>query len=165
VIGCNHLARQESKEYHEHENRSQTHLHLPAFVFAIDIALGLVSFFTGGFYNSTVFLLQGVGLASILILGAGFVPTVANIATRLLNAGMDITRIQKLLGHEQISTTLIYARVHDATVEADYRHAMRQIERQQLPLSNTPVPVPDWPIAATAERVEIFEELPLDNAV
>ena len=32
-------------------------------------------------------------------------------ATRLLNAGMDITRIQKLLGHEMISTTMIYARV------------------------------------------------------
>ena len=51
-------------------------------------------------------------------------------ATRLLNAGMDITRIQKLLGHQHLNTTLIYARVSDATVEADYRRAMRAIEKR-----------------------------------
>lgn len=67
------------------------------------------------------------------------------LATRLLNAGMDITRIQKLLGHEHITTTQIYARVLDATVQADYFQAMQKIERQQMPLSNTPEPVPNWP--------------------
>jgi site-specific recombinase XerD len=67
------------------------------------------------------------------------------LATRLLNAGMDITRIQKLLGHEHITTTQIYARVLDTTVQADYYQAMYKIERQQMPLSNTPEPVPDWP--------------------
>lgn len=66
-------------------------------------------------------------------------------ATRLLNAGMDITRIQKLLGHEMLTTTMIYARVQDATVEADYRQAMRRIEHQQMPLSDTPLPVQNWP--------------------
>jgi len=66
-------------------------------------------------------------------------------ATRLLNAGMDITRIQKLLGHEQISTTMIYARVQDATVEADYRRALSRIERQQMPLSDQPITVANWP--------------------
>jgi len=66
-------------------------------------------------------------------------------ATRLLNAGMDITRIQKLLGHEQISTTMIYARVQDATVEADYRQALSRIERQQMPLSDQPIAVANWP--------------------
>lgn len=66
-------------------------------------------------------------------------------ATRLLNAGMEITRIQKLLGHERLSTTLIYARVQDATVETDYRQAMAQIERRQMPLSTTPVVAEDWP--------------------
>jgi site-specific recombinase XerD len=67
------------------------------------------------------------------------------LATRLLNSGMDITRIQKLLGHAQVNTTLIYARVQDQTVESDYRRAMQQIERQQMPLSTTPLPVNDLP--------------------
>ncbi|MGH2620149.1 MAG: tyrosine-type recombinase/integrase, partial [Anaerolineales bacterium] len=44
-----------------------------------------------------------------------------SLATRLLNAGLDITRIQKLLGHTQLSTTQVYARVLDTTLEADYR--------------------------------------------
>jgi len=66
-------------------------------------------------------------------------------ATRLLNAGMDIVQIQKLLGHENLTTTMIYARVQDATVEADYRRFTSQIERQRVPLSNTPIVANDWP--------------------
>jgi site-specific recombinase XerD len=80
-------------------------------------------------------------------------------ATRLLNAGMDITRIQKLLGHEMINTTMIYARVQDATVEADYRQALNQIERQQTPLSNEPIAVDYWP----TQTVKVQETL--DNSV
>jgi site-specific recombinase XerD len=78
------------------------------------------------------------------------------LATQLLNAGMDITRIQKLLGHAFLNTTQIYARVHDATLEADYRQAMQQIERQQIPLSSTAEPAPAWP---TKQKV------PIDNSV
>ena len=69
------------------------------------------------------------------------------LATRLLNAGMDITQIQKLLGHQHLDTTMIYARVLDTTLEAQYRRAMANIERQQPPLSATPVAV-DWSIPA-----------------
>lgn len=87
------------------------------------------------------------------------------LATRLLNAGMPITGIQKLLGHEHLDTTLIYARVQDTTVEADYRQAMSAIERQQTPLSDTPVPVTDWPMQVVAECDQIFKELALDNSV
>jgi integrase/recombinase XerD len=87
------------------------------------------------------------------------------LATRLLNTGMDITRIQKLLGHEHLDTTLIYARALDTTVEADYRRAMGHIERQQAPLSDTPLPVANWPTQMTAERDQIFKELALDNSV
>jgi len=88
------------------------------------------------------------------------------LATRLLNAGMDITRIQKLLGHAHLSTTLIYARIQNATVEADYRQAMAKIEVQQPPLSNTPLLMADWPVRTAVEPADqIFKELTLDNSV
>lgn len=80
-------------------------------------------------------------------------------ATRLLNAGMDITRIQKLLGHEMISTTMIYAKVQDTTVETDYRQALSRIERQQTPLSDKPIAVQNWP----TQDVKVRETL--DNSV
>jgi len=80
-------------------------------------------------------------------------------ATRLLNAGMDITRIQKLLGHETLATTMIYARVQDATLEADFRRFTSQMERQQTPLSNTPIVVTDWP----TQVVKVQD--PIDNSV
>lgn len=69
-----------------------------------------------------------------------------SLATRLLNAGMDITRIQKLLGHLQLSTTQVYAQVLDTTLEADYRQAMSRIERHSLPLSDQPLTVGNWPL-------------------
>lgn len=80
-------------------------------------------------------------------------------ATRLLNAGMEITRIQKFLGHEHLSTTLIYAKVHDATVEADYRQALSRIEQRQMPFADQPLLVTDWP----TQIVKVQETL--DNSV
>ncbi len=68
------------------------------------------------------------------------------LATHLLNVGMDVTQIQKLLGHQHLDTTMIYARVLDTTLEAQYRQAMAHIERKLPPLSNTPLAV-DWPNA------------------
>lgn len=67
---------------------------------------------------------------------AAGVPTVTphrlrhTLATRLINAGVPITTLQKLLGHRFLSTTQIYARVYDATVERDYRQAMARLERR-----------------------------------
>jgi hypothetical protein len=58
---------------------------------------------------------------------------------------MDITRIQKLLGHQHLSTTQIYAHTLEPTVEADYRQAMAKIEQQQVPLSDTPALITNWP--------------------
>jgi hypothetical protein len=66
-------------------------------------------------------------------------------AIRLIHAGMDITRIQKLLGHKMINTAMIYAKVQDATVEADYRQALHKIEQHHMPLSEQPVSVEVWP--------------------
>jgi site-specific recombinase XerD len=51
-------------------------------------------------------------------------------ATQLLNAGCRVTSIQKFLGHKELSTTMIYARVHDQTVADDYYAAMQQIEKR-----------------------------------
>lgn len=42
-------------------------------------------------------------------------------ATDLLKHGADVTNIQKLLGHANIATTMIYADVDMSNVEADYR--------------------------------------------
>ena len=50
------------------------------------------------------------------------------LATRLLNSGVDIVSIQRLLGHEKLATTQIYARVYDRTVEQNFRQAMAHLE-------------------------------------
>lgn len=84
------------------------------------------------------------------------------LATRLLNVGMEISRIQKLLGHEHLDTTMIYARVYDATVEADFRKAMLVIERQQTPLFDLPFMVEDWP---SSQSVDFNVHDDLDNSV
>jgi site-specific recombinase XerD len=49
------------------------------------------------------------------------------LATRLLNEGMPITSLQRLLGHEKLNTTLIYARVHDETVRRDFERAQARL--------------------------------------
>lgn len=41
-------------------------------------------------------------------------------ATHALNSGMDVTVIQRLLGHEDVSTTQIYAELNDETVKHQY---------------------------------------------
>lgn len=51
-------------------------------------------------------------------------------ATQLLNAGCRITSIQKFLGHKELSTTMVYARVHDEMVKDDYYRAMRSVEKR-----------------------------------
>lgn len=76
---------------------------------------------------------------------AAGVPTVTphrlrhTLATRLINQGVPITTLQKLLGHRFLSTTQLYARVYDATVERDYRQAMERLEQSKA------IPVPlEW---------------------
>jgi len=77
-------------------------------------------------------------------------------ATRLINAGVPITSLQKLLGHDHLSTTQIYARVYDTTVERDYRQAMERLQGANaiaLPAEwfQRPVPVP-LPVANCIEQ-------------
>jgi len=59
------------------------------------------------------------------------------LATLLINQGMPITSLQKFLGHQDINKTLIYARVFDETIRAQFASAMAQIES---------IAVADWPV-------------------
>jgi site-specific recombinase XerD len=59
------------------------------------------------------------------------------LATLLINQGMPITSLQKFLGHQDINKTLIYARVYDETIRAQFASAMAQIES---------IAVADWPV-------------------
>jgi site-specific recombinase XerD len=87
-------------------------------------------------------------------------------ATRLLNQGVDVTHIQKLLGHEQLSVTMRYARVLDSTLEQDYRRAMAQIEQQRMPLSDSSTVVTDWPLRTPVARIPLaVERTGFDNSV
>jgi integrase len=51
-------------------------------------------------------------------------------ATQLLNAGCRVTTIQRLLGHQRLRSTMVYARVHDHTVAEDYYAAMAKVENR-----------------------------------
>ena len=46
------------------------------------------------------------------------------MATRLVNQGMPISSVQKLLGHEDIKTTQVYAVTETATMQRDFERAM-----------------------------------------
>jgi site-specific recombinase XerD len=56
------------------------------------------------------------------------------LATQLLNQGMPITSIQRLLGHDKLETTMIYAHVHDKTVRRDFEQAIAHLNRDSLPI-------------------------------
>ena len=56
--------------------------------------------------------------------------------SQFLNAGFQVTPLQKFLGYKELSTTMIYARVHDQTVVDDYYAAMQKVE-QRLDLLGT----------------------------
>jgi site-specific recombinase XerD len=46
-------------------------------------------------------------------------------ATTLVNNGVRLEVVRKLLGHKSMQTTLRYAEVNDATVKAELRDHMR----------------------------------------
>jgi integrase len=53
-------------------------------------------------------------------------------ATELLNAGMRLECLEKLLGHTSLEVTRRYARLTDKTREREYFRAMSIIERGEL---------------------------------
>jgi len=48
-------------------------------------------------------------------------------ATLLLNNGMSLVGLQRLMGHENLNTTMIYGRLADRTIEQQYRAAMDRV--------------------------------------
>jgi len=49
-------------------------------------------------------------------------------ATLLLNAGLPVLTLQRVLGHRWVETTLRYVRLYDSTMARDYGRAMAGIE-------------------------------------
>lgn len=58
------------------------------------------------------------------------------LATRLLNQGMPIHSLRKLLGHKYLTSTQRYAQVYDETLYRQFREAMSQLEA---------IAIEDWP--------------------
>jgi len=54
-------------------------------------------------------------------------------ATQLLNAGVPLTTLQKLLGHDLITTTQLYARLSDRTKRRNYFAAIEWVQARQHP--------------------------------
>lgn len=62
---------------------------------------------------------------------------------------MPIHSLRKLLGHEHLTTTQIYARVYDETLHAQFKAAMARIET---------IAVADWPGVGINQREWVEEE-------
>ncbi|MBN2266714.1 MAG: tyrosine-type recombinase/integrase [Candidatus Babeliaceae bacterium] len=54
-------------------------------------------------------------------------------ATQMLNAGMPITSLQRYLGHENIDTTMIYAKVSDVLLQYHYEQALQGLDEEWHP--------------------------------
>jgi site-specific recombinase XerD len=74
------------------------------------------------------------------------------LATMLINQGMPIASLQKLLGHQDINKTMIYARVYDQTVKEQFSNAMNQIES---------ISIEDWP----KRMIELESTIPVPDSV
>jgi integrase/recombinase XerD len=74
-------------------------------------------------------------------------------ATRLLNRGMPITSLQKILGHKHLNTTQCYAQVYDETLYVQFQAAISRLES---------IPIEDWPLP---EEVQHNTPFALDNSV
>jgi len=67
-------------------------------------------------------------------------------ATQLLNAGMSLVGVMKLLGHRSLRMTMRYAAVTQETVVKDYFSAMAKISsRYELPGSASQISIGDTP--------------------
>jgi integrase/recombinase XerD len=66
-------------------------------------------------------------------------------ATRLVNQGMPIHSLRKMLGHRHLNTTRLYARIYDETLHEQFKEAMSSLET---------IPVENWPRVTVAPALE-----------
>jgi site-specific recombinase XerD len=72
------------------------------------------------------------------------------LATRLLNQGMPIHSLRKLLGHQHLNTTQIYARIYDQTLYRQFREATARLEG---------FVVDDWPQSSAGASLRLEMEV------
>lgn len=78
------------------------------------------------------------------------------LATRLINRGMSLESLRKLLGHKTLSMTQHYARIYDATVREQFQAAMANIEGiavSDWPQPGMVLPVADQPVMLKSDSV------------
>ena len=75
-------------------------------------------------------------------------------ATRLINHGMPLESIRKLLGHRSVQMTQHYARLYDATVKAQFASATAGLEG---------IAVRDWPMPTGIPSVAQNMSQPTDS--
>lgn len=71
------------------------------------------------------------------------------LATQLINNGMPLTSVAKLLGHRTLSMTQHYARLYEHTVKAQFDKAVEQIEG---------IAALDWP-SSNPDSVDSLEQI------
>ena len=77
------------------------------------------------------------------------------MATRLLNQGMPIHSLRKLLGHQHLNTTQIYARLYDQTLYRQFREATARLEG--LAVDGWPQTITGAPLRAEKEVAEALD--------
>jgi hypothetical protein len=77
------------------------------------------------------------------------------LVTRLLNQGMPIHSLRKLLGHKHLNTTQIYARLYDQTLYRQFREATARLEG--LAVDGWPQTIKGAPLRAEKEVAEALD--------
>jgi len=75
------------------------------------------------------------------------------IATRLINQGMPIHSLKKLLGHQRLDTTQLYARIYDETLYQQFKEAMSRLEGIPAYSWSSPETRKQTLVSVTLERV------------
>lgn len=71
-------------------------------------------------------------------------------ATRLLNQGLPMESIRRLLGHTSLSMTQRYANLHDSTVLLHFEQASSYLEG---------IPIPDWPAHSLTHAQDALDSM------